>query len=201
NRRRAKKLIPANICFLRAACDRVKSQNQKNVSGADATDKTPGKMEGEKLSRRRRRRKHAPTDDAKSPARGGQQAGSEKKPPPAEFPIVGIGASAGGLEAFTELLKHLPLDTGMGFVLVQHLDPQHESALPQLLARATSMPVSEITNNLRIEANHIYVIPPNTNLSLVRGVLKLQPRQARHVPHHSVDFLFESLARDQSECA
>jgi len=180
----------------------VKSQNRKNVSGADATDKTPGKMEGEKLSRRRRsRRKNAPTDDAESPARGGQQAGSEKKPPPAQFPIVGIGASAGGLEAFTELLKHLPLDTGMGFVLVQHLDPQHESALPQLLARATSIPVSEVTNNLRVEPNHIYVIPPNTNLSLVRGVLKLQPRQAQRVPHHSVDFFFESLARDQRECA
>src|SRR5207245_9681343 len=148
---------------------------------------------------------------AESPVGAVRQAeASQRRPPsvatgekgsPAEFPIVGIGASAGGLEAFTELLKHLPLDTGMGFVLVQHLDPQHESALPQLLARATSMTVSEITNNLRIEANHIYVIPPNNNLSLVRGVLKLQPRQARHVPHHSVDFLFESLARDQSECA
>ena len=58
------------------------------------------------------------------------------------FPIVGIGASAGGLEAFTDLLKHLPADTGLGFVLVQHLDPQHESALSQLLGRVTSMPVT-----------------------------------------------------------
>ena len=63
---------------------------------------------------------------------------------------MGIGASAGGLEAFTQLLKHLPLDTGMGFVLVQHLDPQHESALTQILTRATSMPVREVTNNLRV---------------------------------------------------
>src|SRR5262245_4961024 len=60
------------------------------------------------------------------------------------FPIVGIGASAGGLEAFTELLRHLPLDTGMAFVLVQHLDPQHESALTSLLSRATSLPVDEV---------------------------------------------------------
>src|SRR5512133_2840400 len=93
------------------------------------------------------------------------------------FPVVGIGASAGGLEAFTELLKNLPLDTGMGFVLVQHLDPQHESALVDLLARATSMPVREVTNNLRVEANHVYVIPPNTNLGIAHGVLKLQPRE------------------------
>lgn len=60
-------------------------------------------------------------------------------------PVVGIGASAGGLEAFTRLLKHLPLDTGLGFVLVQHLDPQHDSALTSLLARATAMPVREVT--------------------------------------------------------
>jgi len=63
-------------------------------------------------------------------------------------PIVGIGASAGGLEAVTSLLNHLPIDTGFGFVLVQHLDPEHESALTQLLARATSLPVTEITHNL-----------------------------------------------------
>ena len=105
-------------------------------------------------------------------------------------PIVGIGASAGGLEAFTELLKHLPLDTGMGFVLVQHLDPEHESALTQLLARATSLPVREVTNNLRVEANHVYVIPPNTNLSIAQGVLKLQPRQQTRTPHRSDRFLF-----------
>ena len=65
----------------------------------------------------------------------------------ASFPIVGVGASAGGLEAFTQLLKALPLDTGMGFVLVQHLDPEHESALTQILSRATSLPVCDVTNN------------------------------------------------------
>jgi two-component system, chemotaxis family, CheB/CheR fusion protein len=92
------------------------------------------------------------------------------------FPIAGIGASAGGLEAFTQLLKHLPVDTGLGFVLVQHLDPQHESALTQLLARATSMTVREVTNNLRVEPNHVYVIPPNTNLGIAQGVLKLKAR-------------------------
>ncbi len=90
--------------------------------------------------------------------------------------IVGIGASAGGLEAFTQLLAHLPLDTGMGFVLVQHLDPDHESALTQILSRATRMPVSEITHNQPLQANHVYVIPRDTNLSIVEGLLKLEPR-------------------------
>ena len=127
-------------------------------------------------------------------------ATGEKKSPHS-FPIVGVGASAGGLEAFTELLKHLPLDTGMGFVLVQHLDPQHQSALTQLLARATSMPVQEVTNNLRVDANHVYVIPPNTDLGIEQGVLKLQPREQTRTPHHSIECFFESLARDQRECA
>jgi two-component system CheB/CheR fusion protein len=68
--------------------------------------------------------------------------------------IVGVGASAGGLEAFTLLLKHVPVNTGMGFVLVQHLDPMHESALTQILAKATPMPVREAANNLPVEPNH-----------------------------------------------
>jgi two-component system CheB/CheR fusion protein len=105
------------------------------------------------------------------------------------------------LEAFTELLKHLPLDSGMGFVLVQHLDPQHESALTQLLTRATSMPVREVTNNLQVEANHVYVIPPNTNLGIAQGVLNLQPRLQNRSAHHPIDAFFESLAQDQRECA
>src|SRR5580765_2417858 len=71
------------------------------------------------------------------------------------FPIVGVGASAGGLDAFTQLLQNLPVDTGMAFVLVQHLDPDHESALTQLLARTTSMPVTEVTHGTAVGANHI----------------------------------------------
>jgi len=117
------------------------------------------------------------------------------------FPIVGVGASAGGLEAFTQLLKHLPADSGMGFVLVQHLDPDHESALTQILTRVTSIPICEVTNNLRVERNHIYVIPPKTNMAIAQGVLKLQPRKAGPGPQHSIDFFFESLAHDQRESA
>ena len=116
-------------------------------------------------------------------------------------PIVGIGASAGGLEAFTQLLKRLPGDTGLGFVLVQHLDPQHPSALAHLLARATAMPVREVTNNLRVEPNHVYVIPPNTNLGIARGVLRLLPRAQNRTALRSIDLFFEALAQDQRERA
>jgi two-component system CheB/CheR fusion protein len=116
-------------------------------------------------------------------------------------PIVGIGASAGGLEAYTQLLRHLPTDTGMGFVLVQHLDPQHESALASLLAKATLLPVREVTDDLSVEPDNIYVIPPNTSLTIANGVLKLQPRQRTGGGYRSIDIFFESLAQDQRERA
>lgn len=115
------------------------------------------------------------------------------------FPIAGIGASAGGLEAFTQLLKCLPVDTGMAFVLVQHLDPQHDSALTTLLTRTTSMPVCEVTNNLRVKANHVYVIPPNTSMAIANGVLKLSARRGDRGAHRSIDFFFEALAQDHRE--
>lgn len=117
------------------------------------------------------------------------------------FPIVGVGASAGGLEAFTQLLKSLPVDTGLGFVLVQHLDPKHESALTQLLTRATAMPVLEVTNDQRVKPNHVYVIPPNTNLGIAKGRLKLRQRQGSRTPPHAIDVFFESLAEDLRERA
>lgn len=89
------------------------------------------------------------------------------RPSGPSFPVVGIGASAGGLEAFTHLLEHLPLDTGMAFVLVQHLDPTHQSLLTDLLAKATKLPVSQVTNGTVVRPNHIYIIPPNSDMFLV----------------------------------
>ena len=78
--------------------------------------------------------------------------------------IVGVGASAGGLEAFTELLSQLPDNTGLAFVLIQHLDPSHESHLTELLSKASKMPVSEVNGETRAEANHVYVVSPRCNL-------------------------------------
>ena len=117
------------------------------------------------------------------------------------FPIVGIGASAGGLEAFSRLLQGLPLDTGMAFVLVQHLDPAHDSVLASLLARCASLPVCEITNNQRVEPDHIYVIPPNASLAITHGRLRLQRRKDSDQAQRVIDSFLVSLAQDQHERA
>lgn len=123
-----------------------------------------------------------------------------KNPP--DFPIVGIGASAGGLEAFVELLKHLDLKTGMAFVLVQHLDPNHESLLTEILTRATTMPVLEATDHQLVEPNHIYVLPPNAGMTLDSGSLRLTPRDLsirdEHLP---IDAFFYSLALERKDSA
>src|SRR5688572_15491300 len=96
----------------------------------------------------------------------------------ASVPIVGIGASAGGLDAFTRLLRHLRPDTGLAFVLVQHLDARHPSILSEILGRATAMPVDEASDGLRPVPNRVYVIPPNTELTIRERALRLAPRSA-----------------------
>ena len=111
--------------------------------------------------------------------------------------IVGVGASAGGLEAFTQLLAALPVDTGLAFVLVQHLDPRHESILPELLATRTRMPVVQVTEGLRVMPNHVYVIPPNTVMAISAQVLHLSPRLPPNGHHMPIDVFFSSLAEDQ----
>lgn len=117
------------------------------------------------------------------------------------FPIVGIGASAGGLNAFTQLLKALPIDTGMAFVLVQHLDPKHVSLLPDLIRRTTAMPVIEISDDLRVEPNHIYVMPPTYSLALLHGVLQLLPRPEVRGKFLPIDDFLISLAQDRQNRA
>lgn len=111
--------------------------------------------------------------------------------------IVGIGASAGGLEAFKQLLEALPADTGMAFVFVQHLQARHESMLTKILAAATTMPVSEVQHGMPVEANHVYVIAPNANLQIENGALKVTARKALNKIHLPIDSFFGSLAKDQ----
>jgi two-component system CheB/CheR fusion protein len=113
------------------------------------------------------------------------------------FPIVGIGASAGGLEAFRQLLDELPADTGMAFVLIQHLDPKHESKLVELLEKVSSMPIHEATEGVPVAANQVYVIPPGTNMAIESGRLRLTPRGDRRGLHLPLDFFFRSLADDR----
>ncbi len=113
------------------------------------------------------------------------------------FPVVGIGASAGGLEAMTQLLKNLPRAPGLAFVLVSHLAPTHESALSAVLSRATSMPVSEAGNNLRLEPNRVYVIPLNRIIVLAEGRLKVSLRRDPREVHMPIDHFLESLAEEE----
>jgi two-component system CheB/CheR fusion protein len=117
------------------------------------------------------------------------------------FPIVGIGGSAGGYEAVAELLRHLPSDTGMAFVLVQHLDPKHKSQLSELLGRTSKIPVRLAINEAEINANSLYVIPENVNMTVVDGRLRLHPRKEDHVPPMPIDLFFRSLAQQQQNRA
>ena len=111
-------------------------------------------------------------------------------PLPNLFPIVGVGASAGGLEAFKHFLSSLPTDTGMGFVFIQHLDPKHESMSADILSRITKMPVAEVKDGTQVKPNHVYVIPPNFGMGIMRGVLKLLPRPETRGHQKSIDFFF-----------
>jgi two-component system CheB/CheR fusion protein len=120
---------------------------------------------------------------------------------PGSFPIVGIGASAGGLEAFSELLHNLPEKTGMAYVLVQHLDPKHESGLTEILARTTKIPLTEVVHGTVVQPDHIYVIPANTKLALKSGVLQLSERQVVHGLHMPIDIFFRSLAAEAGQRA
>ncbi|MBD2199759.1 MULTISPECIES: chemotaxis protein CheB [Calothrix] len=117
------------------------------------------------------------------------------------FPIVGMGASAGGLDAFTELLSHLPNDTGMAFVLVQHLSPHQKSLLSEILSRSTNMPVREVQNGMVVEPNHVYVIPPNAKMTVSQGVLQLTPREKTYGLFMSVDAFLISLAEERGNKA
>ena len=107
-------------------------------------------------------------------------AAARNREPDGLFPIVGVGASAGGLEAFTQLLKHLSGETGMAFVLAQHLDPSHRSLLPEILSKATKMPVSQVSDGTVMKPNRIYVMPPNVEMVARGGTLHLlHPREPR----------------------
>ncbi len=127
---------------------------------------------------------------------------SSSPPIPESLRIVGIGASAGGLEAFTELVANLPTQAPVAYVLVQHLDPKHRSLLSELLGRSASLPVEEIQQDTQVQANHIYVIPPNCDLAIHEGRLHLTPR-AKNTgsPARSIDHFLRSLAADRGDRA
>jgi len=160
-------------------------------------------MAGSKLSRSRTgpRAEGARTRSQPAPV---SSAKAQKKPvriSSAAFPIVGLGASAGGLEAFTQLLHALPMDTGMAFVLVQHLDPKHPSILTELLAKSTALPVHEAVHGVKLKPDHIYVTPPNVKLALEGSAFCLTPRAERAGSGMTIDYFMRSLAEEQGDRA
>jgi len=132
------------------------------------------------------RRKQKPAEKSASPPQSQQS-----------FLIAAIGASAGGMEAFSELLRNLPTDSGMAFILIQHLDPTHQSALAGLLSKDTSMKVIEVTDGMRVIPNQVFVIPPNTSMTIQDHMLHLAPRGDVRGVHMSIDQFMRSLAEHQ----
>ena len=129
-------------------------------------------------------------------------------PPAPEFPsamssfsIVGIGASAGGLDACRKFVGALPAGNGMAFILVQHLDPTYESMMVDLLTGYTPVTVIQATDGMLVERDHLYIIPPGTYLSMANGALRLSHPQARHGARLPFDFLLHSLAEECGERA
>ncbi len=142
------------------------------------------------------------------PVRRAQKAAGpvmeETSSPPADearrsFPIVGIGASAGGLEALELFLANVPANSGMAFVIVQHLDPTHKGIMVELLQRGASMKVFQVKDRMRVHANCVYVIPPNKDMSILHGVLHLLDPRAPRGLRLPIDFFFRSLADDRQE--
>ena len=116
--------------------------------------------------------------------------------PDKNFAVVAIGASAGGIEAVTDLLRYLPSNTGMAFVLVQHLDPKHHSILTDLLAKQTEIKVMEVKDGMTVIPDHLFVIPPNTSMTITDHTLRLRPREESHGLHMSIDNFMRSLAEE-----
>ena len=117
------------------------------------------------------------------------------------FPVVGIGASAGGFESISNLLKNLRPDTGLAFVIIQHLGPESHSALANLLVKTTAMPVLEIRDRMPVEPNHVYVLTPNYDVLLENRMLRLVRRPSSERVHMPIDHFFQSLAEQEKERA
>jgi len=151
------------------------------------------------MTARKAAKKHQPKPLAAPP----DPAGSAENTPVKSFPIVGIGASAGGLAAFEAFFSGMPADTdpGMAFVLVQHLAPDHKSILAELIRRYTRMQVFEVEDGMVVQPNCTYIIPPNRDMAFLNGALQLLEPSAPRGQRLPINFFFRSLAQDQHELA
>jgi two-component system CheB/CheR fusion protein len=129
------------------------------------------------------------------------QAVASEKPPRLPFPVVGMGSSAGGLEAFIEFFDVMPPDAGMAFVLIQHLPPDRESMIADILSKHTRMPTRQVENEMPVEANNVYIIRPGHTLTIKEGKLHLGARLDAPGHNRPVDDFFRSLAEEQQERA
>jgi two-component system CheB/CheR fusion protein len=153
------------------------------------------------MAQMKRKRGRRPSSRASlASADQGRKEAAEKRSKRPRF-IVAIGGSAGSLEAYEQFFSHMPADTGMGFVLVPHLDPSHKAIMPELLQRCTKMPVRQAEEGTLVAPNSIYMIPPNKDMSILRGTLRLHEPAAPRGWRTPIDFFLRHLADDQGEKA
>jgi two-component system CheB/CheR fusion protein len=133
--------------------------------------------------------------------RESSSAAAPAAPPSLPFPVVGIGASAGGLQASLRMFENMPANTGMAFVVILHLSPRHQSRADEVLRKATRMPVLQVAEPVHIEPGHVYVIAPNMQLSMEGDMLKVGPLERSQPAHVAIDTFFRSLAEAQRERA
>jgi two-component system CheB/CheR fusion protein len=167
------------------------------VSGASKSKRAAGKKKATSPEKKSATARKAPSRKTQAESREEPRASESPRSQGVGFPVVGIGASAGGLEAFTELLEHLPSDTGMAFVFAQHLDPRHKSNLAQILSRSTPMPIREATDGMQLARNQIHVMPPDRDMAVFHGALSLMPRPTDKSRHMAIDYFLHSLVQDQ----
>lgn len=147
-------------------------------------------------------KKSNPVEESESPKKNVEHFAGEIKTSQKGktfFPIVGIGTSAGGLEALELFLSHVPNDCGMAFVVVQHLSPNHIGNLPELLQRSTVMKVQQVNGNIKVQPDQVYVIPPNKDMSIKNRTLQLQSSSTNHGVRLPINFFLRSLAEDCGE--
>lgn len=154
----------------------------------------PGKKGAVTKKRVKAERKAAPPSSGKNKT-------PAKKAVDSPSYIVGMGASAGGLEAFSHFFNNMPANSGMAFVLVPHLDPTHKSIMDELLRKYTDMPVSQVKEGMEVAADHVYIIPPDKNMAIFHGKLQLIEPAERRGLRHPIDYFFRTLAEDQREKA
>ncbi len=170
------------------------------ASGSSAPGRT--RASAGQAARTREARRSVPTAARRArPSLVDKSGSGSARPRAAAFPVVGIGASAGGLEALEQFLKKVPRQSGMAYVVVQHLDPTHKGMLVELLGRVSAIPVLQARDRMPVEPDHVYVIPPNRDLSLLHGELHLVPQASPRGLNLPIDFFFRSLAEDQQEAS